>query len=87
MTVPSRIVSSIPMVFMLLLIVSSTFLSCYAAQETCYTQKALCNRRRCRNICGGQAYYCKPNVILETCCCMNTTTSTTSGVKNHALLN
>nr|ABA95397.1 hypothetical protein LOC_Os11g45360 [Oryza sativa Japonica Group] len=89
MAVARRMVSSISVVFfMLLLIVAdSTFSSCYALtpRQTCNDLGDLaCTDETCKKIYGDRLeYYCKPGVTPTVCCCMNVTASVPSGVKNQ----
>uniref|UniRef100_A0A0D3HPX4 Uncharacterized protein n=2 Tax=Oryza TaxID=4527 RepID=A0A0D3HPX4_9ORYZ len=96
MAVARRMVSSISLVFFMLILIvaASTFSSCYASTsgQTCHDQGDLtCTDETCKKICGDKLeYYCKPSVSPTVCCCMNVTASVTSGVKNqsgHTLLN
>ncbi|KAF0896439.1 hypothetical protein E2562_024308 [Oryza meyeriana var. granulata] len=82
MAATRRMAYSIAVVFMLLLIMSSTFSSCYAAGET-RDRETLQRHRECKQRCGGHLSYCPPE---NPCCCVsvNAPASSPSGAKTQS---
>ncbi|KAF2912112.1 hypothetical protein DAI22_11g231900 [Oryza sativa Japonica Group] len=83
MAATKRMAYSISVVFMLLLIISSTFSSCYAAKDM-KDREAIIQRHReeCKKTCRERHTYCPPEM---PCCCMkNAPASSPSSVKNES---